>query len=410
MRPADEGAMSDQSISCPSCGKKIPLTRALRAEIEASVREQFEATLQERERSLRVEYERREEEQLKRLQKDAAKKAEKKVGQELAELKLQLKEQARSVEEARRLELSIRKRELEVERQKEEVELTVARQLDRERTRIVTEAHERLSDEHRLKDAEKERQLADLRRQIEDLKRKAEQGSQQAQGEAGEGALETLLRASFPGDEVAGVGQGVRGADVHQVVMDGRGRKCGSILWECKNTRTWNDGWIGKLKADQRSARADVAVLVSAALPKGCTRFAFVEGVLVTDFACAASLATVLRANLCQLAQARSAAVNKEAKLELLYRYLSGTEFRHRVEAVVEAFIAMRHDLEQERRAAERHWARRARQIDAVTLNVSGMYGDLQGLVPTLPPIALLELPEGDLQEDATSLSATFTE
>ena len=351
--------MTDQSISCPSCGNKIPLTRALRAEIEASVREQFAERLHDRERELRAEF-------------------------------------AKDVEEARRLELAVRKKERELARQQQDLELTIARQIDEERCRIVAETQERLTDQQRLRDAEKERQLADLRRQIEDLKRKAEQGSQQLQGEAGEGTLESLLRTSFPSDEICAISQGVRGADVHHIVLDARGRRSGAILWECKNTRNWSDAWIPKLKQDQRSLHADVAVIVSATLPKGCTRFAFVDGVLVTDFACAASLAAVLRANLWQLAQARSAAVNKEEKLELLYRYLSGVEFRQRVEAVVEAFTAMRHDLEQERRAAERQWARRARQIDAVTLNISGMYGDLQGLVPALPSIPLLEFPEAE--------------
>ena len=388
--------MADQSISCPSCGKKIPLTRALRAEIEASLKQQFDETLQDRERELRAKYESRLEEDLQRAQADAAKKAEKKVAQELAGLKNQVKDQAKDLEEARRLELSMRKKERELERKQQELELTVAREIDKERTRLVTETQERLAEEHRLKDAEKERQLGDMRRQIEDLKRKAEQGSQQLQGEAGEGELESLLRANFPSDEISAIGQGVRGADVHQVVIDPRGRKSGAILWECKNTRNWSDGWIAKLKQDQRSLHADVAVLVTATLPKGCTRFALIDGVLVTDFACAAGLAAVLRANLCQLAQTRSAAISKEESLELLYRYLSGVEFRHRVEAIVEAFANMRHELDQERRAAERQWARRARQIDAVTFNVSGMYGDLQGLVPALPPIALLELPEAE--------------
>ena len=388
--------MADQSISCPACGKKIPLTRALRAEIEASLKLQFDETLHNRERELRAKYESRLEGDLQRAQADAAKKAEKRVAQELAGLKNQVKDQAKDLQEARRLELSMRKREREFERKQQELELTVAREIDKERTRLVTETQERLADEHRLKDAEKERQLGDMRRQIEDLKRKAEQGSQQLQGEAGEGELESLLRANFPSDEISAIGQGVRGADVHQVVIDPRGRKIGAILWECKNTRNWSDGWIAKLKQDQRSLHADVAVLVTATLPKGCTRFALIEGVLVTDFACAAGLAAVLRANLCQLAQTRRAAISKEESLELLYRYLSGVEFRHRVEAVVEAFTAMRHDLDQERRAAERQWARRSRQIDAVTFNVSGMYGDLQGLVPALPPIALLELPEAE--------------
>ena len=354
--------MTDQSISCPSCGKTVPLTRALRSEIEASVKQQYDERLEERERELRAEYDGR-------------------------------------LEEARRVELSMRKRERDFERQQHDLELTIARQLDRERSRIVSETQERLSEQQRLKDAEKERQLADMRRQIEDLKRKAEQGSQQLQGEAGEGELESVLRANFPFDEIAAISQGVRGADLRQVVMDARGRQCGTILWECKNTRNWSEAWIAKLKQDQRSMRAEIAVIVSAALPKACTRFSFVDGVLVSDFACAASLAAVLRANLCQLAQARNAAVNKEEKLELLYRYLSGVEFRQRVEAVVEAFTAMRHDLEQERRAAERQWARRSRQIDAVTLNVSGMYGDLQGLVPALPSIPRLELPEADTRD-----------
>ena len=388
--------MADQSISCPSCGKKIPLTRALRAEIEASVKQQFDETLQERERQLRAKYEGLLQEELLHAQKEATKKTEKKMAQELTDLKNQLKDQAKDLEEARRLELSMRKRERELERKQQELELTVAREMDKERNRVVAETREHIADEHRLKDAERERQLADMRRQIEDLKRKANQGSQQLQGEAGEGELESLLRASFPSDEINPIGQGVRGADVHQIVVDPRGRTCGAILWECKNTRSWSDAWVTKLKQDQRSLHADVAVLVTATLPKGCARFALHDGVLVTDFACAVGLATILRANVCLLAQTRIAAINKEEKLELLYRYLSGVEFRQRVEAVVEAFTAMRHDLEQERRAAERQWARRSRQIDAVTFNVSGMYGDIQGLIPSLPSIALLELPDAE--------------
>jgi len=369
--------VAEQSICCPSCGKRIPLTRALRADIEASLKE---------------EYDRRLEEERERAEKDAAKKAERKLAQEIGSLKDQIREQAKELEDAHRLELAMRKRERELERKQADLDVTIARQLDEERKKIITDAQERLTEEHRLKDAEKERQLADMRRQIEDLKRKAEQGSQQLQGEAGEGELESILRGSFPPDEISGIGQGVRGADIHHVVIDARGTRAGAILWECKNTRHWSNDWIAKLKQDQRALHADVAVLVTACLPRGCTRFTMIDGVLVTDFACAASLAAVLRGHLLQLAQARHAAMNKEEKLELLYRYLSGVEFRQRVEAVVEAFTAMRKDLEQERRAAERQWARRAKQIEAVTFNVSGMYGDLQGLMPALPSIGLLEL------------------
>jgi hypothetical protein len=373
---------AEQAISCPSCGKMIPLTRALRTEIEASVKEEYERQLMQ---------------EVERARKQAAKDAEKKAALEMTALKEELETQAKDLEQARETELALRKRERDLEHQQQDLELTVARKLDDERNTIIAETQTRAAEGHRLKDAEKERQLTDMRRQIEDLKRKAEQGSQQLQGEAGEDQLETMLRAGFPCDDIAPVAQGIRGADLHQTVLDARGTKCGAILWECKNAKNWSDGWIAKLKDDQRTLRADAAILVTTSLPKGCTRFTILDGVVVTDFTCAAAVAGLIRTHLLQLAQTRSAAVNKDQKLELLYRYLSGIEFRQRVEAIVEAFERMREDLDQERRAAERQWAKRTKQIESVTFNISGMYGDLQGLVPTLPSIARLELPDADM-------------
>jgi hypothetical protein len=374
-------SQADTSIACPSCGKKIPLTRALRGDIERELREEYERRLND-ERAL--------------VEKDAAARAEQALASELTELREQLCEQQQALEAARRAELAMRRREREIEREKADLDVTIARTLAAERSKLVDDAREHVAEQHRLKDAEKERQLADMRKQIEELKRKADQGSQQLQGEAGEGELESTLRAAFPLDEINATTQGVRGADLHQIVVDARGARRGSILWECKNARNWSDGWITKLKADQRALHADVAVLVTAALPKECRRFTIVDGVLVTDFACAAALAAVVRSHLLEMSHARNAAIQQHGTLELLHRYLSGIEFRQRVEAIVDAFTAMRADLEQERRAAERTWARRAKQIDAVTLNVSGFYGDLQGLVPALPPIGLLQLPGAD--------------
>ena len=374
-------SQADTSIACPSCGKKIPLTRALRGDIERELREEYERRLSD-ERAL--------------VEKDAAARAAQALAAQTAELREQLFEQQQALEAARREELAMRRREREIEREKADLEVTIARTLAAERSKLVDDAREQVAEQHRLKDAEKERQLAEMRKQIEELKRKADQGSQQLQGEAGEGELESTLRSAFPLDEINATTQGVRGADLHQIVVDARGARRGSILWECKNARNWSEGWIAKLKADQRALHADVAILVTAALPKECRRFTVVDGVLVTDFACAAALAAVVRSHLLEISHARNAAIQQHGTLELLHRYLSGIEFRQRVEAIVDAFTAMRADLEQERRAAERTWARRAKQIDAVTLNVSGFYGDLQGLVPALPPIGLLQLPGAD--------------
>lgn len=143
-----------------------------------------------------------------------------------------------------------------------------------------------------------------MRRQIEDLKRRAEQGSQQLQGEAIECELEALLSDSCRLDRVCPVRPGVRGGDIHHVVIDDRGRNVGAILW-CKNTRHWSDMWLVKLKADQRAIQAEVAVLVTACLPKSVSRFAYVDGLLVTDFASVPGVVAILRAQLIALAQAR---------------------------------------------------------------------------------------------------------
>jgi hypothetical protein len=262
-------ARSEQAITCPSCGKKIPLTRALRTEIEASVKEDYERQLAE---------------EVDRARTLAAKETEMRGAREMAALREELAVHARDLEAARQTELAMRRRERELERRHQDLELTVARKLDDERNTIIAETQSRAAEQHRLKDAEKERQLADMRRQIEDLKRKADQGSQQLQGEAGEDELETMLRAAFPLDDIAAVAQGIRGADLHQTVLDPRGARAGAILWECKNARNWSDAWIAKLKDDQRTLHADVAILVTANLPKGCTRFTNIDGVVVTDF------------------------------------------------------------------------------------------------------------------------------
>jgi hypothetical protein len=393
--------MADQFITCTSCQSQIPLTQALRADIEESLKRRFASDLAARERELQQAADTRLAAELQRARDEAIQSAARRSAQELSGLRDQLQEQARHLADAREQELALRRRERELERHREDLELTVARQLDDERQKLIDDARGRLTEEHRLKDAEKERQLADMRRQIDDLRRKAEQGSQQLQGEAGECQLEAALREACRADDITATSQGLRGADLHHVVLDARGTRAGAILWECKNARNWSDTWIGKLKMDQRAIHADVAVLVTACLPKGVSRFGYVDGVLVADFASAAGVALILRAQLLAVAQARVAAAHKEERLELLHRYLTGTDFRHRVEAVVEAFAQMRQDLEQERRAAERQWSRRTRQLEAVTLNIAGMYGDLQGLVPALPAIGLLETPADAAEEVA---------
>jgi hypothetical protein len=241
-----------------------------------------------------------------------------------------------------------------------------------------------------------------MQRQIEELKRKAEQGSQQAQGEAQELELENLLRSKFPIDAIMPVPKGEFGGDVIQRVMNSSGQHCGSIIWEFKRTKNWSDSWLPKLREDQRSAKAEIAIIVSSALPKGVNNFDHSDGVWVTDSRCAIPLAIALRQSLIEIASAKNSSEGQQTKMELVYRYLTGPRFKHRIEAIVEKFGEMQTDLERERKATTRLWAKREEQIRIAAESMAGMYGDLQGIAGrTMQEISGLDvlMIEGDKAE-----------
>ncbi|NWG08696.1 MAG: DUF2130 domain-containing protein [Chloroflexi bacterium] len=382
--------MAEQSIICPHCNKKILLSKALTGQIEEKLRKSFDAELRSREKEIEKEFK----EQLAAERRQAEKRAKESLAVELASLRQQVAEKDEAIEEARKHELDLRKQQRELEKKEKMLELEIARKIDEERRKVEEEVATRIAEENRAKDLEKEKQLSDLRKQIEDLKRKAEQGSQQTQGEAIEVELEDLLRANFPYDQIEPVGKGIKGADILQRVYTTTGQFCGTIIWESKNTKTWSDGWLEKLRDDQRTAKAEVAAIVTITLPKDVSHFACIEGVWVTDFSTVLGVASALRANLSQVAITKLAVEGKSDKMEMLYNYLSGTEFKQRVEAIVESFVSMKDDLEREKRAMESAWAKRDKQIYKVIHNVSGMYGDMQGIIgASLPKIDYLELP-----------------
>ncbi len=334
-------------------------------------------------------------EQLAAEKRQAEKKAKESLAVELASLRQQVAEKDETLEEARKQELKLRERQRELEKKEKMMDLEVARKVDDERHKVEEEVTTRITEANHVKDIEKEKQFSDLRKQIEDLKRKAEQGSQQAQGEAVEIELEEILRANFPYDQIESVGKGIKGADILQRIHTSSGQLCGTIIWESKNTKAWSDGWIEKLKDDQRVAKAEIAALATITLPKDVSHFSCIDGVWVTDFSTVIGVASALRTNLSQVAMTKLAIEGKSDKMEMLYGYLSGTEFKQRVEAIVESFVTMKEDLDREKRAMETTWAKRDKQIQKVIHNVSGMYGDMQGIIgASLPKIDYLELPE----------------
>ncbi len=374
--------MTKETIKCPDCGSVIELSEAISHDIESRLKQQYENEIGKTKKA---------------IEEKAKKEAQESLNIKISDLNEQLEEKTKNLKEAQKQELELRKRQRELEEKEEKLELELSRRIDAERQKIIQKTSKEFEETHRLKDAEKDKQLDDMKKQIDELKRKSEQGSQQMQGEVLEIELEESLKEEFPFDDVEPVAKGIKGGDIIQTVKTQSGRICGKILWETKRTKNWSDSWIQKLKDDQRDAKADLAILASETLPKGFQHFRLISGVWVTDIHSAVSLALALRVVLIQVARERETQVGKKEKMEIAYNYLTGQEFRNRVEAIVESFTAMKVDLEAERRAMMKIWAKREKQIERVISNAAGMHGDLQEIAgASLPTIKMLELPNDD--------------
>jgi len=387
-QPQDPGPV----VACPGCGHRFPLTQVLVGPIEAKVARRLEAEYETRARQ-------REQEEGRRIA-DAVAQATKKAlaGQavEVKSLREQVAEQQQALAATQEAELALRKRTRELEAREKALALDVERQVAERTKAVEEETAKRIGDQHRLKDLEKDKQLADTRQQLEDATRKLRQGSQQTQGEVAERDLEDQLRQAFPLDRFEAIATGVRGADILQRVVDQRGQVCGTIIWERKNAKNFADTWIPKLRDDQRAAHAELAVLVSATLPKEVTTvFGKVGGVWVATPAAALPLAAAFRHELLEISRARIVAEGQAGKETAVLAYVSGTVFRQRIEAVLDAIIGMVDDLEKERRAIETHWARRRQQHALITAAIAGMWGDVSGITGTLLTPKQLQLPAG---------------
>jgi len=289
-----------------------------------------------------------------------------------------------------------KQRELDDERRK--LELTIEQRVSEASARLREQAQQQAGDEFRLKLAEAERTITVLQEQAEVLKRKADQGSQQLQGEVLELALEAQLATAFPHDEILPVPKGEHGGDVVQRVRLANGTHCGSILWEAKRTRNWSPGWLAKLREDQRAAQAEVAILVSQALPREVATAAEMEGVWVTAESYALLLATVQRSLLQQLTLLRQSLSGQETKMAMVYQYLTTAQFRNRMGAMLERATEMQVDLDRERKQTEKGWAKRQVQIQGLARAAAGLFGDLQGILGK----SLADLPELGLEEGLT--------
>lgn len=317
------------------------------------------------------------------------------------EKKTLTEEKLKKENEAREKELELIKLRNENENQRKAIELEFAQKAQTERAAIEETIRKAEQERVQMQLAERDKQLEDQKKLIAEMQRKAEQGSMQMQGEVMELALEEVLRTSFPFDLIEEVAKGVRGADVIQTVRNTIGADCGKIIYETKRTKNFEHGWIEKLKADMLSQGAEIAVLVTEALPKELDRFGSIDGVWVCTFKEVKPLTFILRESLIKVSQAIAAQENKGDKMVMLYDYLSGNEFRLQIEAIVEGFTSMRMSIIKERAAMERIWKEREKQLDKVLLNTTGFYGAIKGIAgASIPEIKMLDLDNTDGDTD----------
>src|SRR5437764_10675055 len=371
----------NQEITCPKCSYKFALDEALNRDIELQVRKQLSEEFKKKESELR-----------RQLSKEAAEKAERSS----VELQAKFEAQAKELKEARDNERALLRTKAELQEQAEKAQLEAERKLADEREKIRKAAQDQVLEEHRLKDAEKNKQLEDMRRQIEDLKRKAEQGSQKLQGDAQEIELAKALRERFPRDKIESVKSGVRGADILQKVISDSGQLCGTILWESKRVRNWSDRWIDKLIEDKQAAKADVAVIVTDALPQHVQHMGGVRGVLLTTFSLAACLAETLRVNMALLGQTRLALSGQDDQKSRVFQYFTSPQFHERMATIGDQFQQMQGDLTREKAAMNRTWAKGEKQIETIVTRTAKFTGELQAIYgPALPQLPQFALPGG---------------
>jgi hypothetical protein len=392
--------MSEATITCPKCKTEIPLTETLTAPLLEAERKKFrdhldrevgklrqrEAELEKATQNLDTQVEQRVEAVRSKIAEEEAQKARQVLQSDLTArtaeiqtLKETLQNRDEKLAEAQKAQAEIVRKERELEDAKREIDLTIEKRVSASAAEIRSRVKQEADESWQLKNRESEQRISQLQTTIDTLKRQVEQGSQQLQGEVFELELEETLRRQFPIDTIEPVAKGHSGADVVQRVCTPSG-PVGAILWEVKRTQNWTDGWLAKLRADLRAAGADVAMIVSHVLPKDIHSFDFRDGVWITSPRCAIPLAVALRELLIAVSAARVAGEGQMTKMEMMYGYLTGPGFRHRIEAIVEQFTEMQSDLERERRAITKMWSKREQQIRSVLESTAGMYGDLQGI------------------------------
>lgn len=384
-------------IKCPNCGHEFEPTDSIREEVQRELRTKMTEWQKLQQQKFDVQLL----DEKKRTQQETEERIQKSITADF-ENKLRLLEQNNKDNEeklklSREKELEFLKKEQLLMAKEQELDLRLQKMLLEERSKLSEIIRKEEADkislretEYQLKNKELEEKLEAQKKLVDEMKRKSEQGSMQSQGEAQELLLEDLLRQSFPYDSIEEVGKGVKGADCILLVRNQFGQECGKIIFESKRTKDFSDHWIEKLKADMRSQAANIAVIVTQAMPKDLDRFGQKDGVWVCSFAEVKALTHVLRDSIIRIALATKGQENKGEKMHMLYDYLTGNEFGEQWKAIREGFMSMKISIQKERDAMEKLWKQREKQLEKVLLNAAHIRGSVEGIAGTDVDINLL--------------------
>ena len=397
-------------ITCPNCNHQFEPGEIIREEVEKELR----SKMVDWQKKKQAEYDQQLIDDKKKTQAELETAIRKSVGSDYENKLKMLEQNNRDNEEklklSRQKELEFLQKEQQLKNREEELELSVQKRLQEERGKLSDELRKIEEQKIAAKETEFQLRLKELEKQLEDqkkladeMRRKAEQGSMQTQGEVLELLLEEILKEQFPFDLIQEVGKGIEGADCIQIVRNQSGKECGKIIYESKRTKNWSNNWIEKLKNDMRTSGADVAILVTQAFPKDMDKFGERDGIWLCSYQEIESVAAVLRGALIKVSEAKKSEENKGEKMQLLYNYLTGNEFRQQVEAIVEGFMSMKQSIAKERIQMEKIWKEREKQLDKVLINTSGMYGSVKGIAgASVNDIPLLDGTEEDRDDEAS--------
>ena len=397
--------MASFIITCPHCNTQFEPGDTMRDEIEKELRSKMldwqkkkDEEFKSKEAGFQQQLQLKEEETAHLLQKEKQKlqsELQESITKTIAsdyENKLKMLQQSANdteekLKEARKKELAFLQMEQALKTREQELELTVQFQLAKEREKLTEDIRkieeQRIAakeNDFQMKVKELEKQLEDQKKLAEEMRRKSEQGSTQLQGEVQELLLEELLQTTFSFDSIEEVGKGVRGADCVQVVRNKFGVEAGKIIYESKRTKDFGGDWIEKLKTDMRNTGADMAVIVTQALPKDMERFGEKNGVYICTFSEVKSVALLLRNALLKIFEVRKSQDNKGDKMALLYDYLVGNEFSEQWKALRDGFMLMKQSIQNERNAMEKLWKAREKTLERVLLSAVHIKGSIEGI------------------------------